>query len=308
MLQVAVKQLIWRFAPPLFQWLSKSYEGQCFSISIFDGDRLDELGPHSDIPCPAITKEDVTDVPALFVADPFMIHNEGQWYMFFEVLEGIRRQGQIGVAFSHDLRAWQYREIVLREPFHLAYPYVFEHDGEIYMIPDSPGNGIRLYKASEFPSSWSLVKEIRTDNLYCDSSIVEHDDCWWLFTAWAPDRSSPKNLRLFFADRPDGEWIEHPASPVESGNQKIVRPSGRIIKGNSDRMYRFAQDGRRVYGESVRAIEILQLNKSAYREKIIEKPILGPGVDQWRHGGMHHIDVHCIDDKLICCVDGWQRV
>jgi len=308
MIKAAFKQLIWRLAPSLFQRLSTRYEGQCFSISIYEGERLDRLKPHSEALSPVLTSQDITDVPALFVADPFMINNKDKWFMFFEVMENITRKGKIGVATSSDLSRWHYHEIVLNEPFHLAYPYVFEHDGDIYMIPDSPGNGIRLYKAQDFPRGWSLVKKIQQKDIYCDNSIVQHDGVWWLFSAWAPDKSAPKKLRLFFADRPDGDWVEHPASPVASRDQSITRPAGRIFKDKSDRMFRFAQDGTRAYGESVFAVEILQLDHYSYQEKKVNAPILGPGKEAWSQGGMHHIDVHCIGNRLFCCVDGWQLV
>jgi len=306
MIKTAFKKLIWRLTPSLFERYSTQYEGQYFSISIYGGEKLDQLKPHSEASSPVLTSQDVTDVPALFVADPFMINTKGQWFMFFEVMEGITRQGQIGLASSSDLTHWQYHEIALKEPFHLAYPYVFEHDGDIYMIPDSPDNGVRLYRAKDFPLGWSLVKEICQDDNYSDTSIVKHGGNWWLFSAWAAGKSEPKKLRLFYADRPDGDWTEHPASPVASQDQRITRPAGRIIKDKSGRMVRFAQDGTRVYGESVFAVEILQLDQQNYREKMVEVPILGPGKEAWCRGGIHHIDVHCVDNRMVCCIDGWQ--
>ena len=40
--------------------------------------------------------------------------------------------------------------IVLAEPFHLSYPYVFEWQGSHYMIPESgAAKSVRLYRASE---------------------------------------------------------------------------------------------------------------------------------------------------------------
>ena len=43
---------------------------------------------------------------------------------------------------------------MLKEPFHLSYPYVFKHKGTYYMIPESRAAGaVRLYRARSFPLS-----------------------------------------------------------------------------------------------------------------------------------------------------------
>jgi hypothetical protein len=56
---------------------------------------------------------------------------------------------------------WSYREIVLREKFHLSYPYVFEEDGEAYMVPECGGSGgIQLYRADRFPDRWVNVSTL----------------------------------------------------------------------------------------------------------------------------------------------------
>ena len=70
--------------------------------------------------------EDVSDVPARFVADPFMLQDEGTWYMFFEVMNTRTNRGGIGLATSNDGLKWTYKRIALDEPFHLSYPHVFK--------------------------------------------------------------------------------------------------------------------------------------------------------------------------------------
>ena len=73
--------------------------------------------------------------------------------MFFEVLRNDRPIGEIGLASSADGREWRYDQIVLREAFHLSYPYVFEWQNTIYMIPETLGaNAVCLYEADEFPT------------------------------------------------------------------------------------------------------------------------------------------------------------
>ncbi|HEY0729749.1 MAG TPA: hypothetical protein VGD38_16825, partial [Pyrinomonadaceae bacterium] len=84
---------------------------------------------------PTLSKQNVTDVPTTFVADPFMIH-DGSWHMFFEVLL-TSDKGEIGLATSDNGLDWTYQQIVLREEFHLSYPYVFKWQDTYYMIPET---------------------------------------------------------------------------------------------------------------------------------------------------------------------------
>src|SRR5215207_4547380 len=108
---------------------------------------------------PLFRAENVTDVPAKLVADPFLIKEDETYNLFFEVYNNDTKQGDLAVATSKNTWIWNYEKLIIDEPFHLSYPYVFKTDGEYYLIPESfEDNSIRLYKADEFPTQWSYVK------------------------------------------------------------------------------------------------------------------------------------------------------
>ena len=97
-----------------------------WSIGIYMGETpYDFVSPEND-GNPVLTSADVSDIPARLVADPFMLKVMDAWYMFFEVMPEQPRRGEIGLATSADGLKWSYQQIVLKEPFHLSYPYVFE--------------------------------------------------------------------------------------------------------------------------------------------------------------------------------------
>src|SRR5205807_6639247 len=108
-----------------------------WSIGIYVGDSPFHFLPVAGIENPVLTQLDVSDIPASFIADPFMIQAGDAWYMFFEAKNAMTRKGEIGLAVSKDGLNWSYKQIVLAEPFHLSYPYVFESEGEYYMIPET---------------------------------------------------------------------------------------------------------------------------------------------------------------------------
>lgn len=275
-----------------------------WSIDIFSGPALTELKPALEIGRPALSAQDVSDAPALFVADPFMIQVNNTWHMFFEVMNKETRKGEIGLAISENGFDWNYRQTILREPFHLSYPYVFQAGGEYFMIPESyEANSMRLYRADPFPLQWSYAGTL-LEGPWVDSSIFFHEDRWWVFS----NPVSPENrvLELFYADAVTGPWQRHPLSPLITGNNRIARGGGRVIVLNG-KPVRFAQDCSPLYGTGVRAFEVSLLTASKYAEKELDcSPILSAGEELWRRQGMHHIDPHFIDGRWLACVDGWR--
>lgn len=277
-----------------------------WSIGIYQGKTPFELSDALGVHNPVVKASDVNDVKAKFVADPFLLKKDDSWYMFFEVFNELSNQGDIGFAVSRDLSNWKYGKIVLDEPFHMSYPFIFESQGVIYMIPESAeAKELRLYKAVEFPDHWQYVKTLLKGD-FGDHSLIQYNNVWWLFAGSDPYRNS--SLRLFSADSIFGEWKEHPKSPIVSHNANKARPGGRMIVYN-DTLYRFAQDCDPTYGLALNTFEVVELTKTNYREKSNHfKPILKAHGKGWARHGMHQLDVYKIEkDKWIGCVDGYRK-
>ncbi len=277
-----------------------------WSISIYGGQSPFHLAPLGGARNPVLTRADVRDVPAQFVADPFMIEADGVWHMFFEVLNQQTNKGEIGLAISRNQRDWAYRQIVLAEAFHLSYPYVFEWRGEYYMIPETLQAGaVSLYKAQPFPTRWSYVGPLVQGGC-ADPSIFHFDGRWWMFTCSNPYQHD--ELRLYSADELTGPWQEHPKSPIVQGDKRIARPAGRVITFG-DKIVRFAQDCIPEYGTQVRAFEISRLTTASYVEaEHASSPILSASGSGWNGQGMHHIDLHVMKDgQWLACVDGCSQ-
>lgn len=276
---------------------------QHWSIGIYKGTSFEGLKSAPGITNPVLTAGSVDDIRAELVADPFMISEQGKWYMFFEVWNSRSNHGDIGLAVSEDGLSWDYSQIVLNERFHLSYPYVFRWKNEFYMVPETnEAYSVRLYRAEEFPLKWSLEKVLIYGN-YVEPSVFQFDEKWWLFAS----ELSSDVLHLFYADDLTGPWIEHPKSPVVEGNAGIARSAGRVLVRDG-RVIRFAQDCSSVYGRCVRAFEIDRLSVTEYAERELpSSPVLKGSGTGWNGKGMHHIDCHYIgSDDVIACVDGWK--
>lgn len=251
---------------------------------------------------PVLTADDIFDVRAEAVADPFLIYEDNVYYMFFEVLNTKTYQGDIGLATSRNGLDWTYNKIVLDESFHLSYPCVFKWKNEYYMIPEThKKESVRLYKANDFPYNWSLVKTLLKERDFSDNTIFHYNNIWWLFT----ETGDNDILSLYYADTPLGPWTEHPKSPIINGDANIARPGGNVIIFDN-RIIRFTQDDDPYYGNQVWAFEITTLTKKEYKEQMIGNTPVLKGYKEWNIQGMHHISLyHTSDNKWIASVDGY---
>ncbi len=274
-----------------------------WSIAMYAGPSPLQLEPVAELQRPILDGSEVTDIAAHFVADPFMLQRAGHWYLFFEILNADNGLGEIGLAQSADGLHWRYERVVLREPFHLSYPYVFEWGGEVFMTPETLDREvISLYRAVHFPTEWVYEQALVT-GAHADPSPFYFDGKWWMFACPAPYLTS--QLQLYTAAQLTGPWQPHPQSPLIAGNVSLSRPAGRVIDWQGNLLH-FAQDCYPHYGYQVRAFRIDQLDAAHYSAcELSQSPILTASGQGWNAAGMHHIDAHQLaDGSWLACVDG----
>jgi hypothetical protein len=274
-----------------------------WSIGIYTGLSPFELAPIGSNP--VLTAADVSETDASFVADPFMMRYKGVWHMYFEVLLRASNRGVIGMATSEDARSWCFKGIALEQPFHLSYPQVFEHSESIYMLPETLGAGaIRLYQATSFPNRFEPAGDL-IEGAWADPTIFFYRGLWWLLACSTPYEH--RTLHLFFAEQLLGPWQQHPRSPIVADDRHTARPGGRVLRIGR-KMIRLAQDCVPRYGTRLLAIEMLELTRSQYDERICHNnPVLTPAGEGWNSVGMHHMDAHALSDGTwIACVDGFR--
>jgi len=274
-----------------------------WSISVYHGPSPFQLEPVNA--GPVLTKDSVKDIPVSFVADPFMLPHKDGWHMFFEAMNAEKYCGEIGLATSSDAFSWTYKQIVLSEPFHLSYPYVFEWQSEFYMLPETIGAGsISLYKADEFPTRWSCIAKVMPGE-FADPTVFRYAEWWWIFACPTPYQHD--TLHLYFASELTGPWTQHPLSPIIHNDKRRARPAGRVLEFDN-KLFRFAQDCVPQYGTCVRTFEITKLTPTSYSEvEIGHGPVLKASGNGWNAAGMHHIDAQQnTDGTWLACVDGTQ--
>jgi hypothetical protein len=233
------------------------------------------------------------------VADPFLLERDGTIYLFYELIVNTSPAAKIAVStYDQDNQAWNFHSVILDEPFHLSYPFVFEYGSEVYMIPETKKAGaVRLYRATDFPSKWEFEKNLIEDKKFVDSSIFCWQGNYYLFT------SRKRKLYLYYSKSPTGDWKLHPRSPVKRWN--YARCAGKIFEDDG-RLFRFAQEQAKGYGMGLRRFEILELSTKDYKEVAVDSGLFfEPCGDSWAQHGMHHLDIlKLTDNNYLSVFDG----
>ncbi len=260
------------------------YERGIWSIGLLRGSRLNGMKP-TEVPNPIVQASDFKEWDGKAVADPFAIFREGVWYLFFELFQSGSDRAVIGASRSLNLRDWEPLGIVLRQPHHLSYPFVFEHDGQVYMMPESRSvRRVDLFRAVEFPHRWEFERTILRGRLM-DCSMVKHRGRYWIFAGW---RSH--GLKLFHALHPLGPWRHHWMPFLRLYSRSASRPGGRPIH-HDGQLIRFSQDSTDYYGQQLRAWQVTCMNRLWYSEvPMFEEPLLVGSGQGWNSRCMHHMD------------------
>jgi hypothetical protein len=205
-------------------------------------------------------------------ADPFLAEHEGRHHLFCEEVPTGAKRGFIShTELRLDGVAAEAPKCVLSAPYHLSYPFVFAHEDDVFMIPETSAvKRIELYRAVEFPHRWERDTVLLEDIDAADATVLEHGGRLWLFVAVAAaDASSLDELHLFFSEALRGPWHPHPLNPIVS-DVRCARPAGPIQRWG-ERLVRPGQDGSRRYGWAISLREIDVLSVTAYAEHEIER-------------------------------------
>lgn len=233
---------------------------------------------YEGIPLPAL--------PGKGLADPFVYSKDGKEYCFVEEIDEANSKGSIVVYELFQTSAIRLGT-VLDENFHLSFPYIFEYEGQLLMLPESHQNqDIRLYECIDFPLQWKLKHIIMNNISAVDTLLFHKDNKWWIFTNTnqSNDPGHFYEMVIFSADSPfEKEWTPHPLNPVYVDASR-ARNGGFFQSDN--KFYRVSQaQGIDNYGKSATINEIIELTDGSFREVRIANilPYFKKGIK-----GTHH--------------------
>lgn len=219
-----------------------------------------------------------------FLADPFGFWRDGRLHLFVEAYDYRTRHGVIEVIELDATYAPIRRSVVLREPWHLSYPQVFEAEGDIWMLPEAYRSGaLTLYRAAAFPDVWEPVVRLELDTPAIDATPFRHDGLWWLaYSPKGPQRWKQGRLHLACAERLTGPWRVHPGNPVRD-DLASSRPGGTAwVEHGLPRIP--VQDCTHTYGGSIRILTITRLEPDRFEAEASPPLSPPPGASPYSRG------------------------
>jgi hypothetical protein len=208
-----------------------------------------------------------------FWADPHVIYKNKTYYIFLEEYLYKTGKGHISLIEMDEKGNHTEPKIVLDKDYHLSYPFIFDHDDELYMIPESvENNTVELYRCTDFPNKWEFVMNLMENVSLLDATLLFHNNKWWMFANGAEHKgvSTWDELFLFSSDDLLSKvWVSHPMNPIIS-DCKRARPAGKIFEKNGN-LYRPSQNSSHKYGYGFNFNRIIQLDEHNYREELVSK-------------------------------------
>lgn len=226
-------------------------------------------------------------------ADPFLYTKNNKHYLFYELYD--YSKGVIACSEINEDLTLSDSVIVLERPYHISYPFLFEDNGELYMIPETGKNqSIELYKCLSFPNIWSLETVLVSNIIAGDTNIFKDENYYWMFTTAQPSLND--NLVIYVSDNLHSNWQKVAETYIRDS-----RSAGNIFK-YKDQLIRPVQSGKNGYGSGI-IFKSLDLNitKGLYDENIIHEI-----VTDWHSEihGTHHFD---FNEKYIV-IDGKRKI
>lgn len=208
-------------------------------------------------------------------ADPILYEYNEETYVFMEFFEDRTGRGGVGYSQILDNGKLTKPKLIIEEPWHLSFPYIFNINGCIYMMPESSEiSAITIYRCVSFPDKWELVKKYENHPNLVDSIIAEYDGEYY-FLSSHENTDNKLETQLVIAPveimDPDFEITfsrMFVAKSKETFSQD-ARMAGRIIDycGKKYRVSQVNENGQ--YGISMNLCEIQKLSCSSYREEVV---------------------------------------
>lgn len=222
------------------------------------------------------------------MADPFLLDHQGELYLFYEAFEKTGTNAWIEVC-RFDGEVLGPPSVALRCDYHLSFPQVFVHEGEVYMMPETnQTDRVEIWRAKRFPDEWELHATALEGMMPADSCLLFHEGKWWLFSNLSDHLAFQEHssaLYLFEVDGPALKDIKpHPLNPVVIGSD-VSRNAGSVFAANGQLFRPSQNNSNGVYGYGLNLMRIDRLDAQEYKETLVQRIL----PDELNAKGVHHL-------------------
>ena len=235
-----------------------------------------------------------------FWADPFFFAYQDKWLVFYEDYHYMKQYGTISCCLLNQQFEMLEQKELLDTGYHLSYPNYYQHDGKVFILPESSMEGGLHAHELDLNTLQIIRRHTILPHLpLLDSTILFHDNKFWIFATQRGNNSN-KDLYIFYSDQWDGIYSSHEKNPVKS-DLFGSRPAGQFFK-HMGKIYRPAQNASSHYGQSVIIHEITELTTSTFKETYVTE--ITPAINSNYNFGIHTINL----SNNVIVVDGLRRI
>ncbi len=224
-----------------------------------------------------------------YLADPFGLLRGDALHVFVEAYD---YRSKRAVIERHELAAdglrWRHKQVVLARPFHLSYPFVLEHAGAVYMVPETHQAGeIALYRGDDSLNHWERQQALLEGLPGADASLIEVNGWWWMFyTLVGTGGRDQRELHVAYASSLFGPWQPVAGNPVRSDIHG-ARPAGRPWLDEQNRVLLPVQDSSGGYGSATRLLRFAQLSPEQVEIEVLDWRLTGDLARNDHPDGLH---------------------
>ena len=214
-----------------------------------------------------------------WLADPFLLERDGKVYVFYEMYDLIKRKGKLGYSILNpESKTLTPPHAVLERNYHFSWPYVFEQDGEVYIMPETIEDyRIRIFKAVNFPDDWTEHEILINDIHSCDSLMLEDSGRRYLITSELHHNAPEGKIsgcwakNVIFEFEPDEKFKLKPEGRIISEGDYGIRNAGNVFR-YGDFLIRPGQDCVKTYGNGLVFFRIKNIEPYAEEEMFTVNP------------------------------------
>lgn len=235
-----------------------------------------------------------------YFADPFVHVRDGRTWVFVERFSYADDRGSLAVLSVDETGGVVSSDPIVFVPEHVrldchaSYPFVFEHEGLMYMIPEThERRAVDLFVNERWPDRWRLVRRLLFGVDAADSMVIRHADVWYLLTSVRRDRPN-RHLEIYFSsDLFAASFAAHPVNSAQLYGEKrhgTGRNAGFLGRMADGTLARLMQASPNHYGEGICPMRILELTERSFQEEPVD--LIGDFPDFPRGFASHHVSRH----------------
>lgn len=200
-----------------------------------------------------------------WTADPFLFEKDGTLYLFFEAFDIFKRKGLLGYRTIENGSFGEIK-IFYEHSSHLSFPFIYEENGTVYIIPESAKSGelFRL-KCTHFPDQWEKERVLLEDAVV-DTVRYVSDGTEYFISERVIEQNVFNRVDLYRME--NGSLVPSEQNPVKL-DASNARGAGAVTTINGRRV-RPSQDCGTSYGERLNLNELVSISKDGFEERLLD--------------------------------------